>query len=198
MGDEHWLWQSSKKVLNCLCIHWSYINILPNSLLREALCNDIPVATSILSTQTLVSTYYCLLNTSDMADSWIESGKYKMSLECLVVIESKKKKKKKKLPQKGEVDNCQKDKGATWKIPVVKATKNVSNKIDNVVWACMLSRFSGIQLFATLWTVAHQSSLSMGFSRQGYWSGLPCPGTKPKSPASPVDSLPLSHGGKPR
>ena len=27
---------------------------------------------------------------------------------------------------------------------------------------------------ATLWTVAHQASLSMGFSRQEYWSGLPC------------------------
>jgi len=29
--------------------------------------------------------------------------------------------------------------------------------------------------FGTLWTVAHQASLSMGFSRQEYWSGLPCP-----------------------
>ena len=28
---------------------------------------------------------------------------------------------------------------------------------------------------ATLWTVAHQAPLSMGFSRQEYWSGLPCP-----------------------
>ena len=39
----------------------------------------------------------------------------------------------------------------------------------------VLSRFSHIQLFATLWTVACQSPLSMGFSRQEYWSGLPCP-----------------------
>ena len=39
----------------------------------------------------------------------------------------------------------------------------------------MLSRFSCIRLFATLWTVAHQAPLSMGFSRQEYWSGLPCP-----------------------
>ena len=31
------------------------------------------------------------------------------------------------------------------------------------------------QLFATLWTIAHQVSLSMGFSRQEYWSGLPFP-----------------------
>ena len=38
--------------------------------------------------------------------------------------------------------------------------------------ACMLSH---VQLFATLWTVAHQAPLSMGFSRQEYWSVLSCP-----------------------
>ena len=38
----------------------------------------------------------------------------------------------------------------------------------------VLSRFSCVQLFATL-CVAYQAPLSMGFSRQGYWSGLPCP-----------------------
>ena len=37
----------------------------------------------------------------------------------------------------------------------------------------MLSRFSCV--FATLWTVAHQAPLSIGFSRQEYWSGLPYP-----------------------
>ena len=44
-----------------------------------------------------------------------------------------------------------------------------------------------------LWTVAHQVPLSMGFSRQEYWSGLPCPpldlpdpGTKPTSLTSPA------------
>ena len=41
--------------------------------------------------------------------------------------------------------------------------------------ACMLSHFSHIRLFVTLWTVTHQPSLSMGFSRQEYWSRLPCP-----------------------
>ena len=40
---------------------------------------------------------------------------------------------------------------------------------------CVLSHFSHIQVFATPWTVAHQTSLSMGFSSQEYWSGLPCP-----------------------
>ena len=41
--------------------------------------------------------------------------------------------------------------------------------------ACMLSHFSPVQLFVTLWMVALQAPLSMGFSRQEYWSGLPCP-----------------------
>ena len=40
--------------------------------------------------------------------------------------------------------------------------------------SCMLSRFSHA-LFATLWTIGLQALLSMGFSRQEYWSGLPCP-----------------------
>ena len=55
--------------------------------------------------------------------------------------------------------------------------------------ACMLSCFSHVQLFATLWTVTCQAPLSMEFSRQGYWSGFLClhpkdrpyPGIKPAS-----------------
>ena len=43
------------------------------------------------------------------------------------------------------------------------------------VFMCMLSHFNRVQLFVTLWTVTYQASLSMGFSRQEYWSGLPCP-----------------------
>ena len=39
----------------------------------------------------------------------------------------------------------------------------------------LLSRFSRVQLCATPWTAAHQAPLSMGFSRQEYWSGLPLP-----------------------
>ena len=57
---------------------------------------------------------------------------------------------------------------------------------------------SRVQLFTTLWTVAHQAPLSMGFSRQEYWSGLsfptsgdlPNPGIKPKSSTLQADSLP--------
>ena len=49
---------------------------------------------------------------------------------------------------------------------------------------CVLSR---VRLFATSWTVAHQAPLSMGFSRQGYWSGLPCtaPGDLPDPGRNP-------------
>ena len=42
------------------------------------------------------------------------------------------------------------------------------------VHACVLSGFSCVQLFGTIWTEAHQAPLSMGFSRQEYWSGFPC------------------------
>ena len=73
---------------------------------------------------------------------------------------------------------------------------------------CSLVRaksLSHIRLFVTPWTVAHQAPLSMGFSRQEYWSGLPCPPpgnlldpeTEPMSPALQEDSLPLSHQGSP-
>ena len=69
----------------------------------------------------------------------------------------------------------------------------------------MLSRISHVLLIATLWTVAHQASLSVGFSRQEYCSGLlvPSPGdlpdsrTEPWSPALQADSLPSEPPGRP-
>ena len=39
----------------------------------------------------------------------------------------------------------------------------------------MLSPFSCVRLFVTLWIIAHQAPLSVGFFRKEYWSGLPCP-----------------------
>ena len=39
----------------------------------------------------------------------------------------------------------------------------------------MLSRFGRVRLFVTLWIIAHQAPLSMGFSTQEYWGGLPFP-----------------------
>ena len=70
---------------------------------------------------------------------------------------------------------------------------------------CVLSH---VQLFATLWTVARQAALPMGFSRQAYWSELPfpAPGDHPNprieltssvSSALLVDSLPAKSSGKP-
>ena len=76
------------------------------------------------------------------------------------------------------------------KIPLLNTKKNR---------ALVLSSFSPTQLFATLWNVAHMAPLSMGFSRQEHWSGLPCPlpgdlpdsGTDPQSPALWAGSLSL-------
>ena len=76
--------------------------------------------------------------------------------------------------------------------------------ISEVKWreAKWLSR---VWFFATLWIVAYQASLFMGFSRQEYWSGLPFPspgdlpdpGTEPRSPALEADALTSEPPGKP-
>ena len=77
------------------------------------------------------------------------------------------------------------------------------------VCVCVLNRFGHVRLFAALWTVACQAPLSVGFSRQEYWSGwpfpspgnLPDPGVKLGSPALQADSAPtlypLSYEGSP-
>ena len=69
---------------------------------------------------------------------------------------------------------------------------------------CVLSR-SVMPVSATPWTVARQAPLSMGFSRQEYWSGLPFsspgdlpdPGIEPRSPELQVDSLLSEPSRKP-
>ena len=69
------------------------------------------------------------------------------------------------------------------------------------VCACVLSRSSHVRLIVTLLAVACQGPLSMGFSRQEYWSGLPFPppgdlsdpGIEAESPALQVGDLLLSH-----
>ena len=68
-----------------------------------------------------------------------------------------------------------------------------------------MKSLSRVRLFETPWTVAHQSPLSMGFSRQEYWSGLPFlspgdlpdAGIEPGSPALQADSLMTKLQGKP-
>ena len=70
------------------------------------------------------------------------------------------------------------------------------------IWVKSLSR---VQLFATLWIVAYQPALSIGFSRQEYWSGLPFPspgdlpepGIEPGSPTLQADALTSKPAGKP-
>ena len=76
------------------------------------------------------------------------------------------------------------------------------------VCECVCCCFSCVRPSVTPWTVAHQPPLSMGFSRQEYWTVLPClplgdlldSGIEPVSPATPAlqeDSLLLSHWGSP-
>ena len=76
------------------------------------------------------------------------------------------------------------------------------------LWCVCTPLLSCVRLFATPWTVACQAPLSVGLSRQKYWSGLPfpLPGDIPDSgielkflasPALLVDSLPLCHLGSP-
>ena len=70
---------------------------------------------------------------------------------------------------------------------------------------CCAQLLSRIWLFATPWMVARQAPLSLGFSRQEYWSGLsfpppgrlPNPGIEPRSPALQTDSLPAELPGNP-
>ena len=70
----------------------------------------------------------------------------------------------------------------------------------------VLRRFSHARLFLTPWTAARQAPPSIGFSRQEYCSGSPCPspgdlpnpGTEPTSPALQVDSLPSEPPEKPK
>ena len=81
------------------------------------------------------------------------------------------------------------------------STHGMFSSIDSIKWVKLLSR---VQLFATPWTVAHQAPLSMGSSRQEYWSGLPFPspgdlpnpGIEPGSPALQADALSSEPPGK--
>ena len=68
-----------------------------------------------------------------------------------------------------------------------------------------MKSLSHVPLFATPWNVAYQAPLSMGFSRQEYWSGLPFPspgdlpnpGIEPRSPSLWADALTSEPPGKP-
>ena len=76
------------------------------------------------------------------------------------------------------------------------------NPLDVSDTECTCAKsLSQVQFFESLWTVAHQAPLSMGFSRQEYWSGLPRapPGDLPNPGIEPTSlkSLALVTSGKP-
>ena len=107
------------------------------------------------------------------------------------------------------------DKGAWWAtvcgVSVLDRTEQLTLSFSHVktiiLWMQLpLSCFSRVLLFVTPWTVAHQGPVSMGFSSQENWSGLPCypPSTLPSSNLHllcflhwQADSLPLHHLGNP-
>ena len=103
------------------------------------------------------------------------------------------------------------------KLPSLSLTLTLTSRQDELLWSyfalfnhiwhlydiLLFSRSVTTNSFATLWTVACQAPLSMGFSRQEYCSELPFPppgdlpnpGIEPTSPALQANSLPLSHWG---
>ena len=85
------------------------------------------------------------------------------------------------------------------------AGKAVTAKVWSAYSYMIVKSFSHIWLFVTPWTVACQTPLSMRFSRQEYWGGLPFPtlgdlpdpGMEPRSPALQADSLLTEPPGSP-
>ena len=82
-----------------------------------------------------------------------------------------------------------------------------SAKIEGKILACVHAQsLTCVQLFATPWTVAHQAPLSMQFSRQEYWSGLPFPsernlpdpGIEPRPPALAGEFFNTEPQGSPK
>ena len=63
--------------------------------------------------------------------------------------------------------------------------------------ACVLSCFSHVRLLVNLWPVACHAVLSVGFSRQEYWSGFPCPspGDLPNAGIKPTSLMSLALAG---
>ena len=93
-----------------------------------------------------------------------------------------------------------------WKTEIIPSTKINQNEPKTYKkMKVKVKSLSSVRLFATPWTVAHQASPSMGFSRQEYWSGLPFPspgdlpnpGIEPRSPTLQADALNSEPPGKP-
>ena len=91
---------------------------------------------------------------------------------------------------------------------VTRAGQSCGNRSDTAFQGgkkAKVKLLSRVQLFTILWTVAYQAPLSMGFSQQEYWSGLPFPspgdipnpGIEPESRALQADALTSERPGKP-
>ena len=94
---------------------------------------------------------------------------------------------------------------------IIKQVTNTHGKIREIITISYYMKVKKSEVtqscptLATPWTVAHQAPLSMGFSRQEYWSGLPFPspgdlpkpGIGPGSPALQADALLSEPPGKP-
>ena len=84
--------------------------------------------------------------------------------------------------------------------------RQMMNRYTQEIRAVKVKLLSRVRLFATPWTVTHQSPQSVEFSRLVYWSGLPFPspgdlsnpGNEPGSPALQADALPSEPPGKPK
>ena len=84
-------------------------------------------------------------------------------------------------------------------------SKSQNQDLTQDIWLSTACLTTVVSDSATPWTVAHQASPSMGFSRQEHWSGLPFPspgdlpnpGIKPRSPTLEADGLTSEPPGKP-
>ena len=94
--------------------------------------------------------------------------------------------------------------GGNWVMAVIAASSSIECPCTNM---CMPSHSSCVRLSVDPWTIARQAPLSMGFSRQEYWRGLPCPppgclpnpGIELMMLVAPTSgSLPLVLPGKPQ
>ena len=91
--------------------------------------------------------------------------------------------------------------GAELHIPVASLLIDMAGDIPfapPVKRLCLrVKSFQSCQILCDLWTVAHQAPLSMGFSRQEYWSGLPClcPGDLPNPGIEPVSLMSFALAG---
>ena len=82
-------------------------------------------------------------------------------------------------------------------IPKLPIYRLLPQPLVTVCVLCVLNRVSHVSCFATPWNVAHQASLSMGFSKQEYWSGLLCPppGDLPHPVIKPVSLMSPAFSG---